>query len=233
MVNFVLKQDYEGIQLRGQGGQSQYGDAGAFFVSGLAGKNFADGRGNVAMNVEYARQNQYFGAARPFIRQNNGFVTADADAGDDDGIPDTIFVHDIRSGSLTNTGLVRFGGTTAANSCGTDPVGNRYPCAFIFNPDGTLMPATGIRTGFSPGSFIGGNSENFRGGRQFQLSPELDRLNVNLIGHYEISPAFVPFVEAKYSRTKTSGTGSSGPAFIQGGTLGDPAGFDQMALRDR
>ena len=152
--------------------------------------------------------------------------TADADAGDDDGIPDTIFVHDIRSGSLTNTGLVRFGGTTAANSCGTDPVGNRYPCAFIFNPDGTLMPATGIRTGFSPGSFIGGNSENFRGGRQFQLSPELDRLNVNLIGHYEISPAFVPFVEAKYSRTKTSGTGSSGPAFIQGGTLGDPAGFD-------
>jgi len=225
VVNFILKQDYEGIQLRGQGGQSQYGDAGAFFVSGLVGKNFAGGRGNVAVNVEYARQNQYFGAARPFLRQNNGFVTADADAGDDDGIPDTIFVHDIRSGSLTNTGLVRFGGTTAANSCGTDPVGNRYPCAFIFNPDGTLMPATGIRTAFAPGSFIGGNSENFRGGRQFQLSPQLDRLNVNLIGHYEVSPAFVPFIEAKYSRTKTSGTGSSGPAFIQGSTLGDPLAF--------
>jgi len=52
VVNFVLKQDYDGIQLRGQGGESKYGDAGAFFVSGLAGKNFAGGRGNVAVNVE-------------------------------------------------------------------------------------------------------------------------------------------------------------------------------------
>jgi len=234
VVNFILKQDYEGIQLRGQGGLSQYGDAGAYFISGLVGKNFAGGRGNVAVNVEYARQNQYFAAARPFLRQNNGFLAVDSDPSGapngSDGVPDSIFVHDIRSSSLTNTGILRFGGTSTYN-CGTDPTGGFYPCVFIFNPDGTLGPATGVRAGISPGSFLGGNSENFRNGRQFQLSPQLDRLNVNLIGHYEISPAFVPFVEAKYSRTKTSGTGSSGPAFIQGSTLS--GAFGEPLLRER
>src|SRR5262249_18631594 len=52
VVNFVLKDHYDGIQLRAQGGQSKYSDYGSYFVSGLVGKNFADGRGNVAVNVE-------------------------------------------------------------------------------------------------------------------------------------------------------------------------------------
>src|SRR4051794_37133129 len=60
VVNFVLKQDYEGVQLRGQGGISKYNDLGSYFVSALAGTNFADDRGNVAINVEYARQNAGF-----------------------------------------------------------------------------------------------------------------------------------------------------------------------------
>jgi outer membrane receptor protein involved in Fe transport len=229
VVNFILKDDYEGIQLRAQGGASKYGDAGAYFISGLWGTNFGDGRGNVAVNVEYARQNQYFGANRPFINENDAFLVVDSDPAGapngSDGVPDRLFFHDIRSGSLTNTGAVRFGGTTLANSCGTDPLGSFYPCFFIFQPDGTLVPATGTRAGVTTGSFIGGNSENFRGGEQFQMSPQLDRYNVNVIGHYEISPAFVPFVEAKYSRTDSRGSGSSGPAFTQGQTFFDPQAF--------
>jgi outer membrane receptor protein involved in Fe transport len=228
VVNFVLKDDYEGLQLRAQGGISKYEDAGAYFVSGLWGTNFADGRGNVAINAEYAHQSQYFGAKRPFINTTSGFVVVDTDAVDDpatdalenaDGVPDRIFFKDIRNAGLTNTGVLRFGGTTAANSCGQDPLGGFQPCVFMFQPDGTLVPVTGVRVGLTPGVFIGGNGENFRGGDQFQLSPDLDRYNVNILAHYEISPALVPFVEAKYSRTETSGSGSSGPAFITGSTL--------------
>jgi outer membrane receptor protein involved in Fe transport len=228
VVNFVLKQNYDGVQVRGQAGGSKYGDAGAYFISGLVGKNFAGGRGNVAVNVEYARQNQYFGSKRPFIASQDNFLIVDSDPADNpntpalenaDNVPDRLFFRDIRSASLTNTGIVRFGGTTAANSCGTDPLGGLYPCVFIFQPDGSLIPATGTRVALTPGSFIGGNSENFRTGNQFQLSPQLNRYNVNLIGHFEVTPAVVPFVEAKYSRTESSGTGSSGPAFIQGSTL--------------
>jgi outer membrane receptor protein involved in Fe transport len=226
VVNFILKRDFEGLQLRGQGGVSKYGDAGAYFISGLAGTNFADDRGNVAINVEYARQNQYFGNNRPYIASQDAFLVVDSDLASDpfgsDGNPDRLFFRDIRSASLTNTGALRFGGTTAANSCGTDPLGGFYPCFFLFQPDGTLIPGTGTRVGVTPGSFIGGNSENFRQGNQFQLSPQLDRYNINALGQFEVAPAFVPFFEAKYSRTDSVGTGSSGPAFIQGQTLGDP-----------
>jgi outer membrane receptor protein involved in Fe transport len=228
VVNFVLKDHYEGLQLRGQGGLSKYGDAGSYFVSALAGKNFAGGRGNIAVNAEFAKQNQYFASSRPWLATQDAFLTVDSDPADNpntpqlenaDGVPDTVFFHDVRSGSLTNTGIMRFGGTTAANSCGQDPSGGFYPCVFIYTPEGQLVPATGVRAGLSPGSFIGGNSENFRTGRQFQLEPDLKRYNLNLIGHYEITPAVVPFVEATFSRTEVSGTGSSGPAFIQGSTL--------------
>ena len=235
VVNFILKDDYEGIQLRAQGGVSKYGDAGSYFISGLWGTNFADGRGNVAINAEYARQQQYFGANRPFINSQDGFLIVDSDSASQtsDGNPDRLFFRDIRSASLTNTGVVRFGGTSGANSCGTDPLGGLYPCVFIFQPNGTLIPATGDRVGLTPGSFIGGNSENFRGGRQFQMSPQLDRYNVNLIAHFDVSDAFTPFVEAKYSRTDSVGSGSSGPAFTQGATFGDPAQFFGLGNREQ
>ena len=229
VVNFILKDDYEGIQLRGQGGVSKYGDAGSYFISGLWGTNFADDRGNVAINAEYARQQEYFGAGRPFIASQDAFLVVDSDPAGapngSDGVPDRLFFRDIRSGSLTNQGAMRFGGTTAGNSCGVDPLGSFYPCFFIFNADGTLVPATGERAGVTTGSFLGGNSENFRGGKQIQLSPQLDRYNINLISHFEITPAFVPFVEAMYSRTDSKGSGGSGPAFSQGATMQDPLQF--------
>ncbi len=56
VVNFILKQNYSGIELRGQGGTSNYGDANSYYASLLAGTNFAGGKGNVAVNFEYARQ---------------------------------------------------------------------------------------------------------------------------------------------------------------------------------
>lgn len=65
-----------------------------------------------------------------------------------------------------------------------------------------------------------------------QLAPQLDRVNVNLLDHFEISPAFVPFFEAKYARTRSVGYGSNGPAFINGAALGDPAQFDGYDNRE-
>jgi outer membrane receptor protein involved in Fe transport len=225
VVNFVMRRDFEGLQLRGQGGTSQYGDAGAYFLSGTAGTNFADGRGNIAINVEYARQDQYFGAGRPNLASQDGFLVVDTDpAGSPngaDGTPDRLFFRDIHSATLTNSGLVRFGGNSALN-CGRDPIGGFYNCPFQFTPEGNLVPVTGQRVALGPnGSFVGGNGENFRGGNQFQVSPQLDRYTVNLLGHFELSRAFEPFFEAKYARINTFGSGSSGPAFITGTTLGD------------
>ena len=68
VVNFILKNNFRGLQFRGQGGVSKHGDAGNYYGSVLAGTNFADGRGNIAVNLEYARQEDFYASERPNLR---------------------------------------------------------------------------------------------------------------------------------------------------------------------
>ena len=213
VVNFILKRDYDGLQVRGQGGISKYGDAGSYYVSALAGKNFGGGRGNVVLNLEYARQNDYYASGRPNLRVNQGFVIVDTDpagtANGSDGNPDRLFYTDIRSATYTDAGTF----LNTPNAAG-------FYQPFIFNPDGSLSAQTGTRIGRAPfGNFLGGNGDNFRANRQFGLSPKLDRYSANLMAHFTISEAFEPFVEAKYSRTDSLGN-ASGPFFT--GATGSP-----------
>ncbi len=48
----------------------------------------------------------------------------------------------------------------------------------------------------------------------------LRRYTVNVLGHYEVSPAFVPYFEGKYFHDHVVG-GQSGPSFQARGSLGD------------
>lgn len=226
VVNFILKSNFEGLQVRGQAGINlDHGDAGNQYVSLLAGENFAEGRGNIALNLEYAHQSRYYGSGRPNLRQSDGFVVVDTDpAGTpngSDGLFDRVFLRDLRSATIATGGMVSaYGGP--AGRCGFGLDGTPYTCALQFQPDGSLVRQTGERTGLGPfGSFIGGNGYVGREGQLLTLSPQLDRYSANLLGHFEITPAFVPFIEAKYVRTKAFGS-QSGPFFSQGGTLGDP-----------
>jgi outer membrane receptor protein involved in Fe transport len=111
IVNFKLKDNYQGLEARVQGGISQFGDAGSFFGSVLAGKNFSEGRGNIAINAEYARQNSVYASDRSALRQVDGFVGTDTDSAgiatgqtrpNFDGIPDNTFFRDIRSGTIAS-----------------------------------------------------------------------------------------------------------------------------------
>lgn len=57
VANFILKRDYEGLEAKLQGGISSRGDRGSYLASIVGGKNFAEGRGNIAASVEYSKQN--------------------------------------------------------------------------------------------------------------------------------------------------------------------------------
>jgi outer membrane receptor protein involved in Fe transport len=227
-VNFKLKQDYEGLQLRGQTGISKYNDAGNQYVSALAGTNFADGRGNIAVNLEYAHQSDYYAGNRKRLRQVDNFVIVDTDPAGSDGTPDRVFLRDIRS---TTNSLGGFLNLVNPGGCGVGPNAANYNCTYLFQPDGSLVPQTGTRVGLAPnGNFLGGNGYSGREGRLVALSPELNRYSANVLGHYEFSPAFVPFFEAKYVRTEAQGS-QSGPFFTQGTTLGDPAPGNREQIR--
>ena len=54
VTNFILKKDFEGMQVDAQYGISQEGDGQEMQFSGLFGTNFADGRGNVMIGANYS-----------------------------------------------------------------------------------------------------------------------------------------------------------------------------------
>jgi outer membrane receptor protein involved in Fe transport len=53
VVNFVLKNDYEGIGLRAQAGVSEHGDLPTQLIAATLGKNFGGGRGNITLFGQY------------------------------------------------------------------------------------------------------------------------------------------------------------------------------------
>ncbi len=113
VVNFVLRRDYDGIRLRGQAGISQQGDRGIQFVSLTAGRNFADDRANVAINLEYVNAEALYFGDRPELTgaydgrcQFNAseFSTGEPAAGD--GVPDQTFLCGVRNNAISNGGTI-------------------------------------------------------------------------------------------------------------------------------
>ena len=71
VVNFVLKQDFEGLQANIQSGISSQGDAWRINGDLTWGANFADGRGNITISGEYARNDELLFGDRGFSSDNN------------------------------------------------------------------------------------------------------------------------------------------------------------------
>jgi len=218
VVNFVLKEDYQGVELRGGIGTPEYSAGTNYYISGVAGTNFADGRGNIAGSLEYSRQGRVFASDVPWRRISKGYVTRDIDTGEHDGIPDAVFTRDLRNSTITRNGLVPFLQTTGNPACGgVSLTGAPFNCDFIFQDNGNLIPVTfDDRTGTANYSgYIGGNSETGNEGREVSVYPWSERYVGTIMGHYEFSPALEVFFEGKYARSHSVGS-NSGPAFDQG-----------------
>lgn len=236
VVNFILKRDYNGIQVRAQGSEAGAGFGSTYYVSGMFGHNFAGGKGNITLHAEYNHENRIFGSEIPWLRQNDGLGVVDVDPStlphNSDGVPDRVFVQDIRSSTIHRFGLVPVSQNIAlSNVSNTSPCGvglaatnggpstvggTPYNCTYIFNPDASIVPETGSRIGTGPNpTILGGNGQTGREGQLLAVFPKSQRFNANLLAHYTVSDAFEPFVEAKFVRIKSTGD-NAGPSFIQG-----------------
>lgn len=254
VVNFVLKDDYEGLGARASASITDEGDGASYFAAVVAGKNFADGRGNLAIAVEYARQDQIRINQRDETRLRRQLQIVDSDPAEEtsDADPDRIFLRDIRSANLSNDGtfigicptavaadLPSFADVERRRAINCGP-GNQ-PNLFRFNTDGTIRAAATPIRDFRP------LSNNQQGGdgatlRDYgQLRPQLDRYLVNVVGHFELSEALVPYTELKYARVDS--VQESSPTFAQGGSTtafgfannsaGIPIRFDNPFLSDQ
>ena len=71
VVNYVLKKNFEGLNLDAQFGISDFGDGQTYRFEGAWGKNFADGRGNITFAAGYTKDSEVLQGDRP-ITANNG-----------------------------------------------------------------------------------------------------------------------------------------------------------------
>jgi outer membrane receptor protein involved in Fe transport len=69
VVNFILKDDFEGFDLETRYGQTELGDGSEFQISGLFGANLASGRGNVMFGLEHATRGTAKEIDRDWSRQ--------------------------------------------------------------------------------------------------------------------------------------------------------------------
>ena len=216
VVNFVLKRDFDGVEGRIQGGVADHGSRGTYFASLVAGKNFGDGRGNIAVAGEYSYADDLYYTDRDDLtgaysgrRQiqlvENTIGENDGNGVPTNGIPDRVFLEGVFNNNVSDGGLYTSfcpdDGSARANfNCTGEsgPTGSPLGATFVFLPDGSLVRNPVLQDLRTVGS---GNSVGGLGSSLLltgQLAPLVERKMVNLLAHYEFSEAFRPFVEAKY-----------------------------------
>ena len=77
VVNFILKNKFEGVELSGQYGLTDRGDSDTWTLGGIIGGNFSDDRGNATLGVAYTKRGESFQSQRDWskIDQFGGSAT--------------------------------------------------------------------------------------------------------------------------------------------------------------
>ncbi len=219
VINFVMKQDFEGLDYRAQYSLSDEGDADNVFAAITGGVNFDDGRGNAVLSVEYTRQSRVTRRDRASTRNADFFslvanspeLTAafgfDPDA-------DNVFIPDFRINFSSADGIIAlydsavggsvFGGVVGGPAAGGTIAGEGsipgVPSVQVFN--GGTLRAFDFGVISNPFESSGGDGiESVN--PNAAIVPYIDRINVNGLFRYELNDSIEMYAETKYVRTQT------------------------------
>ena len=238
VVNFILKDDFEGIQIDYQYKVSDEGDGDIHSISAAWGGNFADGRGNVTVFANYWKRNPVFQGDRDFstFALSDGLIVAGSTDPDFfNGTPDPNGVPGFfaaGSAGIPGGGLVVIEGGVGAAFSLLCPTTN-FLCRF--DVDGSILDFNSPqdRFNYAPDNFLQLNgtrwtftaNANFEINQYINLYTELNFVN-NLVDN-ELAPTPVfttlsldidsPFfsadTQAKFAQLDngiSSGTGGDG-----------------------
>lgn len=188
VVNFRLKRNFEGVTAGGQIGISDQGDAGQRYGSVTVGRNFADGRGNVALSYEFREIDRVSSFARDFTgdpQKTFGLVRNQADFPDNPNVPDRVPTNNLRYADSSIDGAVDLDLDGIPDFTGSGKIYDR----------GRLLRSAG-------GLTQGGDSTPLAG-YQGDLQAYNRVHNVNFLAHYDFSDAVSFYVEGKYVKNRT------------------------------
>lgn len=173
VVNFILKDDFKGVQMNAQAGISGQGDSARYNIDFTAGGDFADGRGNVVFYANYFNREETLSGARSYASR---YLVDDVVNGRGVLVPGGNAV--TPQGTLFAPGLVglpdQFGNTIGTNG-------------IFFAPEGWR-------------AYRDSDAYNDRALSTLQLP--MERFQATTIGHYELGASIEAFWEASYSRTR-------------------------------
>lgn len=181
VVNYVLRDDFEGVRLDAQGGISSRGDYPRHTFSGLFGLNFAEGRGNIAVDLEYNKTASLLFGSRPItnpvIRAGS---TNPLDTGPNDGIPSRSVIVDPRFWVSNQYGVIfRTAGASLANILGQ------------FNDNGSGVipynPGVGNVPGFSCTTPFCSGGDGYPYGRLSSLRSAVETYSGIALAHYDLT----------------------------------------------
>ena len=191
VVNYVMKRDYEGVEVDAQSSLTSRGDLPIYSARLTAGTNFGGGRGNVAINVEWSKADALPFGSRPTTALSRITVPNAADTGPNDGIP-----------SIREQLGARFWPFNANGVIFQTPAPVTSFIRGQFNPDGTVASyEPGITRGvpFAEGG-DGFPYVNLVG----TLRSSVERIASNLIGHYDLTDDVTFSTEMLFARTRTA-----------------------------
>jgi len=198
VVNLILKDNFEGIDLRATYSNSvPKTDAREYQISGIIGGNFADGRGNIAFSAEYSKRQGLIKGQLPFASQATsttgsfptGSLTNSATNPYSQAAVDTLFAgYGVAPGQVPRTNQLAFNSDGSLFGVGTfnspvDVANFRYDLASPANPNLNFFP-----------DFYSYNFDIVN-----ILVLPLERKSAFLTAKYEINPAFEVFVQGGYT----------------------------------
>lgn len=189
VVNFILKDDFEGVDMRSQYGWSDKGGGDNTFLSVLVGRNFDEGRGNVMLGFEYDDTEDLDFQDRSFSRIGQLATSYDnpddgSGVNDDPNVPDNLVGYGLNWFDTSLEGSIYTNFDTATSGSGVSWLGNDTPWI------------DGIQVGNA--QMIGGSGTPLEAFND-DLIPGQERYTIYARGTYELAPGHELFADVKYT----------------------------------
>ena len=176
-VNFLLRDDFEGLQVSAQYGETSAGDGESVQYDAMFGSNFSEGRGNVTVYASHATRDPVFMQDREFSRVPLNAALGPSGSGN---IP----------GGRVSLSAAQIASLNVGGGPGVIPVG----------PEGCTTPVSSIRFGANGQVLRHCDPEtlyNYAAGN-YLLRP-LERTQFSGLAHYEINDAAEAYAEVHYA----------------------------------
>jgi len=195
VVNFILKDNFQGVDMRAQAGWSDAGGGDSTLFSAVIGENFMGGRANLTAAYEFAEEKELKFSDRAFTRsgQRRIFINNPDDPGtfnanlDDPTLFDLILANDVRYIDTSREGSTYTNFATAPTTSGVSFVNDRPFVDGIYAGDFFMIGGSGTPL------------DDFND----DLLPNLERHTANITGRYDLTDRLSLFGELKFSRTDT------------------------------